>query len=86
MADLEDAVPLEGTPDLSDLALVIMNAETSEGRQLSFAMYPDGMEKCSMTYTDAEYNREEIMGDGKVIRVIPRRWVHTFTVTIEEEL
>lgn len=35
MADLEDAVPAEQNPDLSDLTLVILNVETREGRQLS---------------------------------------------------
>lgn len=86
MADLEDGVPLEGTPDLSDLVIVIINAETREGRQLSFAVYPDGMEKMSMEVKEEEYAREEITGDERVVRVIPHRNVHQFTVTIEEVL
>lgn len=33
MADLEDAVPVDFTPDLSDLAIVTVNVETRDGAQ-----------------------------------------------------
>lgn len=41
MADLDDAQPLQGEPDLSDLAMVILNIETRDGQQLSFLLAPD---------------------------------------------
>lgn len=91
MADLNDyeiEEVLEGTPDLSDIVLAIINVETREGRQLSFSMYPVQDEKMSATVTDEEHGRENVMsGDlDKPVRVIPRRRVHTFTVTVEEKL
>ena len=35
MADLDDAQPIDFTPDLSDLAIVTLNVETREGAQYS---------------------------------------------------
>lgn len=43
MADLDGAVPLDDVPDLSDLTAVILNVETSEGRQLTMIVAPEAV-------------------------------------------
>lgn len=84
MADLEAAVPLEGTPDLSDITMVIINVETREGRQLSFMLMPDEHEKMAMVYTSIERDPVEVSGDAQVIRTYPGLQLHQFAVQITE--
>lgn len=86
MPDLDDAVPLEGTPDLSDLTMVIINAETREGRQLSFMLMPDEHEKMAMVYTSLERDPVEVHTGDRVEPVATYSGIqlHQFAVKIED--
>jgi hypothetical protein len=88
MADLEDATPVEEEPDLSDLAMVIINVETREGRQLSFLLEPDDGFRLSLDYVLEDYDRLEVKVDEQEepVRTLPARTIHNFKAQIEEVL